>query len=323
MVQWGYDANGNLLSLLDGDNYDAAGDATLYTYDARNLKTSEAFPGHGPTSSIGDADYDLVSFTYDAARRISVKTDQQGDTATHNYDLAGRLTSRDYQGGPNSPLFGQSASDTFAYDAAGRMTSATSGRYNNVVAMGYDNASRLVSESLTAYGQTYTVGSGFDAANRKTSITYPDGALVERGYSARDQLAEIKYAGSVIDTRTYDNGGRLTTSQYGNGIGTTWSYRNDNLVSSITRTNLTGADFSYTYDANKNKTSETISGVMAPYGFDSTGYDDQPGTAPTAISIKAGACPKKATGTASRKILSSSHARTLPSTNSHHSTLSP
>ena len=57
------------VSLLDGDNHDANGDATLYTYDARNLKTSEAFPGHGPTSAIGDADYDLVSFSYDAAHR--------------------------------------------------------------------------------------------------------------------------------------------------------------------------------------------------------------------------------------------------------------
>jgi YD repeat-containing protein len=275
VTQWGYDANGNLLSLLDGDNYDANGDATVYTYDARNLKTSEAFPGHGPTSSIGDADYDLVGFTYDAARRIAVKTDQQGDTATHNYDLAGRLTSRDYLGGAVSPLADQSDTDTFTYDSAGRMTSATSGRYNNVVAMGYDNASRLVSESLTAYGQTYMVGSGFDAANRKTSITYPDGKVVSRGYTARDLLSQITYDGSVVDTRTYDNGGRLSTSLYGNGIGTTWNYRNDNLVSSITRTNLTGADFNYTYDANKNKTSETISGVMAPYGFDSTGYDNQ------------------------------------------------
>ena len=141
--------------------------------------------------------------------------------------------------------------------------------------MGYDNASRLVSESLTAYGQTYTVGSAFDAAGRKTSITYPDGKIVTRGYTDRDQLESIVYDASLIDTRTYDAGGRLATSLYGNVIGTTWSYRNDNLVSSITRTNLTGADFSYTYDANKNKTSETISGVMADYGFSTTSYDDQ------------------------------------------------
>jgi RHS repeat-associated protein len=128
---------------------------------------------------------------------------------------------------------------------------------------------------LTTYGQTYTVGSGFDVVNRKTNITYPDGTLVELAYSDRNQLTQIKYAGSVIDTRTYDPGQRLATSIYGNGIGTTWSYRNANLVSSITRTNLTGADFTYTYDSNKNKTSETISGVVSNYGFSTTSYDNQ------------------------------------------------
>ena len=36
-----------------------------------------------------------------------------------------------------------------------------------------------------------------------------------------------------------------------------------------------GLDFSYTYDANKNKTSETIDFPMGDYGFDTAGYDDE------------------------------------------------
>ncbi|MDZ7617294.1 MAG: RHS repeat domain-containing protein [Patescibacteria group bacterium] len=60
---------------------------------------------------------------------------------------------------------------------AGRMASAESGRYNNTVAFDYDAAGRLTSESLTiTFGQTttYTVQSAYDAANRRTGITYPD-----------------------------------------------------------------------------------------------------------------------------------------------------
>ena len=34
-------------------------------------------------------------------------------------------------------------------------------------------------------------------------------------------------------------------------------------------------DYSYTWDANKNKLSETISGVMSDYGFDNTAYDTE------------------------------------------------
>ena len=63
------------------------------------------------------------------------------------------------------------------------MASAESGRYNNTVALGYDAAGRLTSESLTVtFGQTttYTVQSAYDAANRRTGITYPDGSLVAR-----------------------------------------------------------------------------------------------------------------------------------------------
>ncbi len=77
---------------------------------------------------------------------------------------------------------------------AGRMASAQSRRYNNTVAFDYDAAGRLTSESLTVtFGQTttYTVQSQYDAANRRTGITYPDGSVVARQYTARDQLAQI------------------------------------------------------------------------------------------------------------------------------------
>ncbi|MDZ7617307.1 MAG: RHS repeat domain-containing protein, partial [Patescibacteria group bacterium] len=147
---------------------------TAWTYDARNLKLTEALPGHNPASQIGDADYDKKEFAYDLAGRVDVATDQKGNNVTHLYDLASRLLQRDYR------LFNQTAisdSDAFTYGDAGRMASAQSGRYNNTVAFDYDAAGRLTSESLTiTFGQTttYTVQSAYDAANRRTGITYPD-----------------------------------------------------------------------------------------------------------------------------------------------------
>jgi RHS repeat-associated protein len=90
-------------------------------------------------------------------------------------------------------------------------------------------------------------------------------------------LSELKLDSSVIDTRTYDNGGRMTTDVLGNGITETRAYRSDNLLSSISFSNTNIGNLTYSWDANKNKTSETIGGVMSGYGFTSAGtaYDDE------------------------------------------------
>jgi len=147
-----YDPNGNVLTLTD-----AEGGVTTYEYDARNLRTATNWPGHNPASSVGDSDYDRAEVTYDALMRLLVKTDQQGDTAVFLYDLAGRLTQRDYRTLANStdsnsdgiPDGAIADSDTYTYDAASRVLTAASGRYDNTVTLAYDDVSRVTSESLT------------------------------------------------------------------------------------------------------------------------------------------------------------------------------
>ncbi len=274
VTSWRFDENSNLRHLTDAENQSPY-KPTAWTYDARNLKLSEALPGHNPASQIGDGDYDLKQFTYDLAGRVDVATDQKGNNVTHLYDLASRLLQRDYR------FFNQTAisdSDTFTYGDAGHMASAESGRYNNTVAFDYDAAGRLTSESLTVtFGQTttYTVQSQYDAANRRTGITYPDGSAVARQYTARDQLAQIDYNSSMVASFAYDNGSRRTSRTLGDtpGTQTAWVYgRQDNLPTAI-NSDVAGASFSYTYDANKNKLTEGISAPMANYGFTSTAYD--------------------------------------------------
>jgi YD repeat-containing protein len=95
-----------------------------------------------------------------------VRTDQQGDTCEYEYDLAGRLLSKDYTGHASGPLNGVTDSDTFTYDAASRMLTAVSGRYGNTVTYTYDTAGRKSTEALTISGQTYTVSTAYDAAGQ-------------------------------------------------------------------------------------------------------------------------------------------------------------
>ena len=99
--------------------------------------------------------------------------------------------------------------DEFTFDAASRLLTATKGRYSNTVALTYDDGGRLASESLTAFGQTYTVSagqvgsagqtssSGYDAAGRRVSQTFPDGTLLEKTFTSRGQLKKTKVSGTV------------------------------------------------------------------------------------------------------------------------------
>ncbi len=62
VTSWRFDENSNLRHLTDADNQ-ATYRPTAWTYDARNLKLTEALPGHNPASQIGDADYDKKELT--------------------------------------------------------------------------------------------------------------------------------------------------------------------------------------------------------------------------------------------------------------------
>ncbi len=271
VTSFAYTATGQLASLTDAENQ-----VTSYTYDDSGNKLTETYPDH-TGGTPGQSTYGIVTFTHDPADRTQRKQDQTGDTVTYNYDLAGRLTSRDYRTAANSPSGTIADSDTFTYDAAGRMLTAASGRYSNTVTYTYDDAGRKSTEALTIAGQTYTTTTTYNAAGQVTGYSYPDGTAVARSYTDRGQLATIAVDGTTIDTRSYDDGGRMTSSVYNNGVTQSRVYNNDNTLASITHTGAAIGNYSYGWDENKNKTSETITGTMSGYGFSvgSSGYDNE------------------------------------------------
>ena len=266
-----YDLAGNLLSLTD-----AEGGVTSYTYDDAGRKTEETYPDHVGGSTVGQTGYGIVELAYDPAGRLLRRTDQLGETITHVYDLAGRRTTREYRTAANSPSGTVADQDDFTYDDAGRVLTAVKGRYANTVTYAYDEAGRISSEDLTAHGQTYTIQRGYDDAGNLDQLTYPDGKVVDRTHTARGNLQQVDYDGSLATSFQYDDGGRETQRTYGNTLVTTTSYvPNDDLVQKIA--NPAVGDYSYTYDANKNRLSESITGVMSGYGYDAgpSGYDDE------------------------------------------------
>jgi RHS repeat-associated protein len=253
---------------------DAEDQTTSYIYDDFGRLYQTIWPDHVSGSEPGDEDYGITQSEYDALNRVLRTTDQLGDTVTYNYDDAGRLLSKDYRTAANSPSGTISDSDSFTYDANSNLLTAVCGRYNNTVSRTYDAANRKTTESLTIAGQTYTSSTQYDAAGRVSLLIYPDGSEVSRGYTARGQLATITLDSTTIDTRAYDNGGRMASSSYHNGVSESRTYNNDNTVASISFTGAAIGNLAYTWDANLNKTSETIGGVMSGYGF-TAGYDDE------------------------------------------------
>ncbi len=275
-----YRDTGQVIKIIDAEDKE-----TVYTFNDRGEKTAEQYPDHVNGAVEGATGYGIVKFEYDPAGRMLRRTAQTGNTVTLNYDLAGRLKLRDYRLQANSPSGTIEDSDIYTYDAASRMLTAESERYNNTVTRVYDDGGRLKTDSLAIDNRTYTVTSGYNDASQLTDITYPDGTLVERSYNDRGLLHQVKYAGSVIDTRTYDDGGRLDISTYGNGVITDYDYRSsgnnaDNLISQITTTSFGNnkvGTYSYSWDNNRNKTAETITGggPTNNYGFSTgaNGYD--------------------------------------------------
>ena len=161
LTTWGYDPNSNLLTLCDPDNQGASPPATakptVWIYDPRNQKSSEQYPDHVAGTTAGQAGYDLKIFAYDPVGRPQVFNDQKGDTVTYIFDAANRLLDRDYRTAANSPSGTIADSDVLAYDDAGRLLTAASGRYNNTVSLAYtDGAGRLTSETLAFSGSGTT-----------------------------------------------------------------------------------------------------------------------------------------------------------------------
>jgi len=103
----------------------------------------------------------------------------------------------------------------------------------------------------------------YDNLGRNTQQTDTFGDVTK----TEGALNELKLDGSTVSTRT--------SEVLGNGITETRAYRADNLLSTIGYSNTSIGDLAYAWDANKNKTAETIGGAMSGYGFTASGttYD--------------------------------------------------
>ena len=103
------------------------------------------------TVSISNLAYDLTTCSFDSLRRKTNFIDQKGCSIKSIYDLASRMTSREYRenGTPvDSDISAAESVDEFDYDKVSRLLSAYKGRYSNSVVFEYDEIGRKKTETV-------------------------------------------------------------------------------------------------------------------------------------------------------------------------------
>lgn len=267
VTRYTYDANNNLETLTDGKNATRS-----WTYEERNLKLTKTMP---------DAN-DSCGYTHDALGRLKIETRQDDSTVEIIYDLAGRMTDREYRTSASAAL---ESTDEFIYDNASRLTSAIKGRHAITTARTYADDGQMLSETQTLDGRTYTLGRTYYEDNRVKTQTFADDKVMEWFYDSRRLVTEVHYDGDLVLGQDHDDAHRLIEQTFANGLTRDIAFaRQDNLRSADTvrngTTSIAELAFTYAYFADKGVEKETqAAGIFENLSF-TAAYD--PGNRVTA-----------------------------------------
>ncbi|HEV2370630.1 MAG TPA: LamG-like jellyroll fold domain-containing protein [Streptosporangiaceae bacterium] len=289
-----YDGDGNMVSSTD-----FRGHTTTYTYNAVNWLTSETQPvspgttiqtsfGYDPNGNqtlYVDGNGNDWSTTYNPwnlpEKSVEPATGGGGQpTSTTSYDAGGNPVQETEPGGVTlastfnnmNELSGQSATGaqvvtatrSFSYDNAGKLTSAATTAANGAPAtsesFAYDDRGLRLTASGSAGSSTFTyngdgmLASAADAAGT-TAYGYDN---ADRVYTVQDPLT------GTTSTYTYNPMSQVRQISYGSGNDVrAFTYNNEHELATDTLSTATGtqvSSISYGYDPNGNLTSKSTTG---------------------------------------------------------------
>ena len=236
--------------------------------DARGNRTSYGYDALGRQTSVSFADDSQVRVTYDAAGNAIGSVEPNGDEVVAEYDAARRVV----ETRSRSAASGETATERYGYDGAGRLVSAVAPA--GAVRRRYDSLSRLLSETQG----DREVRFDYDAAGNLTSIAYPGGDELHRSYDARNRLTAVHdKAGASVARYSYGATDQVTGMVLGEDLEAALSYDPQQRLESIDyRSRGDGRHvegFRYGYDAAGRMTHEIQSGAGPAYG-ERYVYDD-------------------------------------------------
>ena len=272
-----YDANGNLdqttdaLARVADNNYDplnrlsrtlqdmnGIAAETTFVYDALDnltqvndpklLSTHYTYNGFSELKQQDSPDSGTTAYTYDSAGNRTSQTDARSKVANYAYDALNRLVSVTYPATPaldvaytyDTTQTACSAGETFSI---GRLTRLTDGSGTTVYC--YNRFGDLVRKSQTTNGQTLTLRYGYAVNGTLSTMTYPDGAVIDY---TRDALGRATAVGAtspggtrqvLLSGATYYPFGPVQQWTYGNARAMTRTL-NQNYQPGIVQVNSSG-----------------------------------------------------------------------------------
>lgn len=238
-----YNANGDPLTISDPN-----GVVTTLTYDTRERLTSRSVGTettayeYWPTGLLEKVtlpDDSYLSYTYDAAHRLTGIADGEGNHISYTLDAAGNRTQQDVFDSSNA----LARTQQWVYDDLGRLHQEI-GAVSQATTFEYDDLGNTLAVTDP---RNRTTQYEYDPLSRQSAVIDAIGGVTQYTYDARDNLA------SVSDPRALQTG--YTLNGFNDIVqlsspdsGTTAYVRNaDGSVSRATDARSRDAD--YTYDA--------------------------------------------------------------------------
>jgi len=236
-----YDLKGNLTKLTD-----SKGNITQIQYDRLGRKTL-----------LNDPDTGITTYTYDKLGNLTTQTDNKGQTIIMEYDTLSRLVKKSFPITENRTPITYTYDDTSKENCLGRLSIITTP--DVTTSYYYDSEGRAIKVEKIIDGATYTTQTTYDLIGRTTSITYPDGEVVNYAYDTNSGLLEtVQGASTYVQDITYNAKGQIKTIGYGNNTQTIYTYGQDLRLSRIlTAGQTTLQDLNYDFDKAGNITTLT------------------------------------------------------------------
>jgi RHS repeat-associated protein len=223
VLQFTYNAAGDLLTLKDGKNQQ-----TTWSYDVYGRVTNK----------LDQASVEILRYQYDADNRLTNRWSKAKGNTKYTYDSVGNVTFVDYPA---------STDITFRYDALSRLT-------NMIDAVGtsyftYTSAGNLLTEDnpwsttdTVTYGyhasvpglrtslslqqptSTWTNGYAYDAARRLTNVTSQAGSFGYKYQGATLLVTNLALPNTAKIWTYYDNMGRVFDNYLDTSGGSTLNY---------------------------------------------------------------------------------------------------
>ena len=325
-LSYDHDLAGRLLSATqDGITLPGGGAVTTsYLWDDAGERVRVSQPLTSTLTQVHDWAYDTSGrmasyidakgatlYAYGAGDQLEQVVDPRGFTIGFEYDNLGRRTHK-YKAGPPA-----THDQTYTFDQAGNMLTATVAASSTTIRMDYDDDGRLHKVYQASYPTPTTTYVYDGTTGRLASITDPAGTTTFSLYDPNGLIKEITDPFSATKViYTYDTEGRVTKRTDGGNLCVTQSYESltgrldvrwiraggtscngavhatfnldYDLASNVTRRvetltgNTFGGTYDYTYDG-----ANRLDTVTGPAAFGNRNYDYDGGGNRTSVQVNA------------------------------------